>query len=178
MSSHTSPPAPPHLLNVPPHRLRVAANLGPCPTTSLAAENLPAAKWNAGIKDLGVGLVPITVLYVRICAYGEPVGDTLADVVLQGAAAVRFTDDTNQTRTPPNGASCPAGLTYFIAFANDTQHVSLKDYCDYHLTNGDFGADASPEWVNELRLGVLNGTDKDTETAVRGGTGASKRGTT
>ena len=123
----------------------VVANFAGCPATSVAADVK-----NAGVKGLGTRLVPIKVSSVRICAYYFPVGQT-RDVVLTGAAAARFTADTNRIRTPQNGDSCPEGLTYFITFASNTQHVSLAAYCDEHLTNGAFGADATPVWVDELR---------------------------
>jgi hypothetical protein len=130
----------------------VVANFAGCPAASLAAEQLSVSglKGNAGIKGLGTRLVPIKVSNVRICAYYFPIGQT-RDVVLNGAAVARFTADTNRIRTPQNGDSCPGGLTYFITFANNTQRVSLAAYCDEHLTNGAFAADATLLWVNELR---------------------------
>jgi len=128
---------------------QVVANLGRCPKTSLAAEGLVAAKLNMGIRNLAPKLVPINVQSVRICDYLLPAGG-LRDVVLNSREAVQFTDDTNKIRTPNNLDSCPAGLTDFLIFANSTQHVSLFDYCGYHLGNGTIGADAPPKWVNEL----------------------------
>jgi len=141
-----------------PKTSQVVADLIPCPTTALAAEDRVTQKFNAGIKGLGTRLVPIKVSNVRICAYAH-IGEAQGDVVLQAAGAVRFTSDTNQMRTPQNLDSCSAGLSYFITFANDTQHVSLADYCDYHLTNGAFGADATPEWVTELKYASLTTLD-------------------
>jgi hypothetical protein len=98
-------------------------------------------------------------LNVRICAYR--IAAPLRDVVLDAPEALRFTADTNRNRTPPNMRSCPGGLTFFVTFANDVQHVSLLDFCDYHLTNGAFAADATSLWLNELQsytTGTVVGT--------------------
>jgi hypothetical protein len=127
---------------------QVVANLGRCPKTSLAAQDLISAKFNAGIRNLATKLVPINVESVRICAYQLDSG-VLHDVVLNGSQAVQFTDDTNEMRASLNLTTCPPGLSDVVIFANSTEHVSLFDYCG-NLGNGVFAAEASLKWFNEL----------------------------
>jgi hypothetical protein len=42
-------------------------------------------------------------------------------------------------------------VTYLLTFANETEHVAVADFCDATLTNGAIGAEATTQWVNEVR---------------------------
>jgi hypothetical protein len=131
----------------------------PCPRpTAKAAANLPACPKNktaplppnliAGNTGAPKLLVPIAATALRVCKYNDVlVGET----TLGPVEASMFEDDTNRVVAPPDGSSCPVGLTYFITFASATDHVSLTDYCDVHLSNGIFGADANLAWFHELQ---------------------------
>ena len=118
---------------------RVAATLGPCPTTY---PRTPLTKLNAGVSGLDRNLVPIKATIVRVCDYDGSFALTRR-AMLSGYIARVYSHAANGLRTvSPAGAPAilclgsPAPPLWFVTFANDTQQVSITvPECGYS-TNG------------------------------------------